>query len=170
MMGSDTASDPIHFQFLPINSNEWSAYALLDLVDRYEKQVVTVVRFETREASSPHPYYSYAAVFEIEPCRYACVAAQNVATSGYVGGGPMLQYVIEKFLAQKLIAVEPYRERIFSLKPGGEWPPTEQEIRRIVSEGLSAWVAWRSSKRFLEKHGDLITDAIQSAQAEEDNG
>jgi hypothetical protein len=166
-MASQTSGPLIQFLFLPLNSNEWSAYALLDLADRYEKQVVTVVRFETREAESSHPYYSYAVIFEVEPGRYACVAAQNVATSGYIGGGPMLQYVIEKFLAQRLIAVEPYREKTFSLKPGAEWPPTEPEIRRIVSEGLPAWVARCSAQRFQEKHGDLIADAIRSAQAEE---
>lgn len=162
------ASGPaIQFLFLPLNSNEWSAYALLDLVDRYEKQVVTVVRFETREAGSRNPYYSYAVLFEVEPGRYACVAAQNVATSGYIGGGPMLHYVIEKFLAQKLITVEPYREKTFNLQPGAEWPPTEAEIRRMVGEGLPAWVARCSAQRFQEKHADLIAEAIQSAQAEE---
>jgi len=158
---------PVHFLFLPLHSSEWSAYALLDLVDRYDAQVVVVIRFETREAGSEHPFYSYAAVFELEPGRYACVAAQNVATSGYVGGGPMLHYVIEKFLAQKLIAVEPYREKTFVLKPGAEWPPTQQDIRRIVNEGVATWAAWRSAKRFQEKHADLLADALQAAEGEE---
>jgi hypothetical protein len=166
MTTGEVSHDLIDFLFLPIHSTEWSAYALLDLVDRYDKDVVTVVRFETHEAGRPHPYYSYAAVFEVALCRYACVAAQNVATSGYVGGGPMLHYVIEKFLAQKLIPLEAYHEQAFHLKPGAEWPPTVQDIRRIIGEGLPSWVAWRSAQRFQEAHGDLIADALQSAQTE----
>ncbi len=165
MMPASPADALVHFLFLPISS-EWSAYALLDLVDGYEKQVVRVARFETQEVGHLNPYYSYAVIFELEPCRYACVAARNVATSGYVGGGPMLQYVIEKFLAQKLLTIEPYRDP-FSLRPGAEWPPTEQDIRRIVTDSLPTWVAWHSAQRFQEKHADLIADALQSAQSKE---
>lgn len=165
MTSSDVPhSDLIHYLFLPLNSTAWSAYALLDQIERYEDAVITVVRFETHEAGRPHPYYSYAALFEAAPGRYACVAARNVATSGYVGGGPMLQYVIEKFLAQKLIALETYREQLFQLKPDEEWPPTEPEIRRIMGEGLPGWVAQRSAQRFQTAHGDLLADALQAAQ------
>jgi hypothetical protein len=163
MTSSGASPDLIDFLFLPIGSTEWSAYAWLDLVDRYESQVIFTLRFETHEAGRPHPYYSYAAVFELGVGRYACVAARNVATSGYVGGGPMLHYVIEKFLAQKLIPLEVYPEKIFNLKPGAEWPPTEQEIRRIIGEGLPSWVAQRGARRFQEAHRDLIADALQSA-------
>jgi hypothetical protein len=168
MNPGEPTSHLLDFLFLPLSSTAWSAYALLDLVERYEDQAVAVVRFETHEAGHVHPYYSYAAIFEVAPCRYACVAARNVATSGYVGGGPMLHYVIEKFLAQKLIALEPYRGQPFHLKPGAEWPPTEPDIRRIVSEGLPAWVTQRSAQRFQETHRDLIADALQSAQTEAD--
>jgi hypothetical protein len=169
MTSSPSSADLIDFLFLPINSTEWSAYAWLDLVDRYESDVILAVRFETHEAGRPHPYYSYAAVFELGVCRYACVAARNVATSGYVGGGPMLHYVIEKFLAQKLIALEAYPEKVFTLKPGAEWPPTEQDIRRIIGEALPSWVAQRSARRFQDAHRDLIADALQSAQTKPDD-
>jgi hypothetical protein len=169
MTAGGVSSDLIHYLFLPINSTEWSAYALLDLIDRYEQTVVTVVRFETHEAGRSHPYYSYAALFEVAPCQYACVAARNVATSGYVGGGPMLNYVIEKFLAQKLLALETYHAESFNLKPGAEWPPTEPDIRRIIGEGLPSWVAWHSAQHFQETHRDLIADALQSAQTEADS-
>ena len=164
MADSDASGDLVRFMFLPLNATAWSAYALLDLIERYESAVLAVVRFETHETGRPHPYYSYAALFETAPGGYACVAARNVATSGYVGGGPMLQYVIEKFLAQKLIALAPYRAQIFQLQPGGEWPPTEHDLRRIVSEGLPAWVAERGARRFQEAHGDLLADALQAAQ------
>jgi hypothetical protein len=163
MASGGASSDLIDFLFLPIGSTQWSAYAWLDQVDRHESQVILAVRFETHEAGHPHPYYSYAAVFELGVCRYGCVAARNVATSGYVGGGPMLHYVIEKFLAQKLIPLEAYPEKIFNLKPGAQWPPTEQDIRRIIAEGLPSWVTQRGARRFQEAHRDLIADALQSA-------
>jgi hypothetical protein len=166
MTGEEVSRDLIDYLFLPLNSTAWSAYALLDQIERYESAVVTVVRFETREAGHPYPYYSYAAIFEVAPGRYACVAARNVATSGYVGGGPMLHYIIEKFLAQKLITLEPYHEPPFQLKAGAEWPPTEVDLRRIIGDGLATWVAWHSAQRFQEAHRDLMADALQSAQTE----
>jgi len=146
-------TDTVRFVFLPTISH--SAYALLNLISKYPKNLLVFWRFTAYRASSSK-LYTYAVAFEINPGMHVCYVADHCTASGFSGTGPIVAKVVEQFLDRHHIEIVDADTSHISLEQLPNAVEVQQYIReelpgRIVKKHAGEESLWRRTKNLSKK-------------------